>query len=215
MPLSYAPGWLYHAPAAWAHEPDSTFVRGIRPQILDLELSPITLPLPPIGGPPSLGAPALPRVFNTFNPAIAAAPPDLCPRCAYVVALRVDPLHQCNLSSPLMSPFNGKIVATGAWFKGTALAVYDVDLVMLGWTWLLPRPEDQVSIAHNRSRWYVPPGVHDDFTPPWTSEPTLHTSHFTLHTSHFTLHTSHPTKPTSNSPRAALILMIPSQGVCV
>jgi hypothetical protein len=83
--------------------------------------------------------------------------------------LRAEALHQCNASSPLLTPTSrGKAIATGAYFKGTALAVLDASLEVLAWTWMLPRPEDQVSIAHNGSRWFVPPGVHDGFaTPPW------------------------------------------------
>ena len=46
--------------------------------------------------------PAKPRVFSVFNPAITEAPRGLCPRCTYVVALRVDAMHQCNASSPLL-----------------------------------------------------------------------------------------------------------------
>jgi hypothetical protein len=161
---------MYDAPNAFAAQP--THLRGIAPTVLKLQLTPLGLPLPHIAGPPSLGEPALPRIFNTFNPSIAPAPHSLrrlCPRCAYVVALRAEALHQCNASSPLLKPTSrGKAIATGAYFKGTALAVLDASLEVLAWTWMLPRPEDQVSIAHNGSRWFVPPGVHDGFaTPPW------------------------------------------------
>ena len=41
-------------------------------------------------------------------------------------------------------------IATGAWFKGTALGVLDADLNVLDWTWFLARPEDQVSLAQRR-----------------------------------------------------------------
>ena len=111
--------------------------------------------------------PAKPRVFSVFNPAITEAPRGLCPRCTYVLALRVDAMHQCNASSPLLRrnmPQSAPGATTsnrrgptrqcsslmaqgcreiGAWFKGTALAVLDADRRLLGWTWLLPRPENQ------------------------------------------------------------------------
>jgi len=170
MPLHYAAPWMYDGQRAFASQP--THLHGVRPTVLQLKLTEVTLPLAPIAGPLSLGAPAQPRIFNTFNPSIARAPRSLrqlCQRCAYVVALRVDPLHQCNATSPLLQPTpNHKPIATGAWFKGTAFAVLDVSLKLVAWTWLLPRPEDQVSIAHNGSRWFVAPGAHGGYdTPPW------------------------------------------------
>ena len=168
--MRYSAPYMYDAPNAFAAQP--THLRGIAPTVLKLQLTPLGLPLPHIAGPPSLGEPALPRIFNTFNPSITPAPHSLrrlCPRCAYVVALRAEALHQCNASSPLLKPTSrGKAIATGAYFKGTAFAVLDASLEVLAWTWMLPRPEDQVSIAHNGSRWFVSPGVHDGFaTPPW------------------------------------------------
>ena len=63
---------------------------------------------------------------------------------------------QCNRSSPLMpkaGPGHSKPIATGAWLKGTAILVLDRRLEPLGWTWMLPRPEDQLNLHHNGSRW--------------------------------------------------------------
>ena len=172
--MHYETPWMYRASAAWAPSTASRFLRAEPPTIINLRGKTVDLTLPnllPIAGPPSLGAPASARIFNTFNPAIARAPRGLCPRCAYVVAMRADGLHQCNRSSPLMpppgAPRKSKAIATGAWFKGTAILVLDANLRTLGWSWMLPRPEDQVSILHNGSRWYVRPGVSDGYLPPW------------------------------------------------
>ena len=78
------------------------FLRGVPPTVLHLPTISLSLPsLAPIAGPPSLGPPASARLFNTFNPAIARAPRKLCPRCAYVVAMRVDPLHQVRVDCTL------------------------------------------------------------------------------------------------------------------
>ena len=164
---------MYKTRAVWRDSTPDAFLRGELPQVIVPEQSfSLTLPLRPIAGPKSLGAPAQPRIFNVFNPAIAPAPKWLCPRCKYVVAVRVDPLHQCNASSPLMPTpqqpgRRAKPIATGAWFKGTAIVVLDKSLATVAWTWLLARPEDQLSLLHNQSRWYVRPGVSDDFLPPW------------------------------------------------
>ena len=171
--MPYDAPWMYHAEAAWSSA-GAAFLQNRTPQVLKLETLPLSLPLGPIAGPPSLGSPAHAKVFSTFNPAIAKAPANLCPRCAYVVALRADALHQCNATSPLAAQVKAdaasakpKQIATGAYFKGTALAVLDTSLSLIGWTWMLPRPEDQVNIMHNGSRWYVQPGVSDGFLPPW------------------------------------------------
>ena len=107
--------------------------------------------------------------MGIFNPSLAKAPAKLCPRCAYVAALRIDPLHQCHEASPLLKPDPGmpKNIAANAFFKGTAIAVLDQDLRVLGWTWLLNAPQHQVSGQEAPSRWFVPMGVADRFPPPW------------------------------------------------
>lgn len=107
--------------------------------------------------------------MGIFNPSLVQAPPSLCSRCAYVVALRVDPLHQCHVESPLLKPDVGmpKNTAANAWFKGTAIAVLDRNLHVIRWTWLLNAPQHQVTNAREASRWFVPVGVSDRFLPPW------------------------------------------------
>ena len=168
--MRYERPWMYDAISAWPTQ--SIHLRGVNPQILHLNLTSIGISMPAIAGPPSLGAPARARVFNTFNPSIVRAPRRLravCARCSYVVALRADPLHQCNASSPLLQSNNKKPIPSGSWFKGTVLAVLDSSLKLVRWTWLLMRPEDQIAIVHNTSRWFVKPGMHDDYTsPPWS-----------------------------------------------
>jgi hypothetical protein len=99
MPHSYEAPWMYQAPrefAAWnASSSSFRFLRQQRPSILHLPTISLSLPsLAPIAGPASLGPPASAKLFNTFNPAIARAPRNLCSRCKYLVAMRVDPLHQ-------------------------------------------------------------------------------------------------------------------------
>ena len=104
----------------------------------------IDLKLPMIAGPAELGAPASARRMGTFNPSIVRAPHRLCPRCAWVAALRVDPLHQCDRSSPLYHSDLTKPSAATAWFKGTAIVVLDADWRVLGThTWLINSPLQQ------------------------------------------------------------------------
>lgn len=129
----------------------------------------LDLNLGPIAGPESLGLPTHAREMGIFNPSLARAPKSLCPRCRYVAALRVDPLHQCHDASPLLKPDEGmpKNIAANAFFKGTAIAILDRDLSVIGWTWLLNAPQHQVSSSPNPSRWFVPLGVAGQFPPPW------------------------------------------------
>lgn len=96
--MPYDSAWMYHAADTWASSSDGLkFLRGAQPTILSLPTIDLSLPsLPRIAGPPSLGPPASAKLLNTFNPAIARAPRKLCPRCAYVVAMRVDGLHQVS-----------------------------------------------------------------------------------------------------------------------
>ena len=107
--------------------------------------------------------------MGIFNPSLGAAPANLCPRCAWVAAVRVDPLHQCHEASPLLrpDPRMPKYTAANAWFKGTAIAVLDRDLKVLGWTWLLNAPQHQVSQGPAPSRWFAAAGAADRFPPPW------------------------------------------------
>lgn len=170
LPQRYARHWMYDTSARWptatgpaAHN-NTPWMRGLPPRILQLDLVPLSLQLPLISGPKNLGRPAWPRVFNTFNPSIVHAPRGLCPRCAYVVAIRVDSLHQCNASSPLLH--RTEKGEGGTWYKGTALAVLDSSLALVGWTWFLARPENMVGIWD--TRWTVKPGVADSYPPPWS-----------------------------------------------
>ena len=86
-----------------------------------------------------------------------------------MVALRVDPLHQCHEASPLLKSEPGMPngVAANAWFKGTAIAVLDAGLAVLGWTWLLNAPQHQVTYQPGKSRWFTQAGASDVFPPPW------------------------------------------------
>jgi len=172
-PRKYSQSRLYGAPEAFATANISTYLRGRRPVVVtfDKDSTPalLDLDLGPISGPPSLGPPARAREMGIFNPSLAPAPPGLCPRCTYVAALRVDPLHQCHEASPLLriDPDMPKGTAANAWFKGTAIAVLDDRLHTLGWTWLINAPQHQVSSAPSPSRWFVPLGSSDRFPPPW------------------------------------------------
>ena len=140
---------MYGARAAFSATSER-FLRGFTPVVLALDAPPQLLELPrerlKFDGPPSLGPPAKAHEMGMFNPSLARAPKGLCPRCAYLVSIRLDPLHQCDASSPLFvrQPY-GKAIATGAWFKGTAIGVADSSLNLLAWTWFLARPEDQES----------------------------------------------------------------------
>ena len=167
---SYSRDRMYGAAAAFATANRSAFLRRRHPRVLALDGAPsvLDLDLGSISGPESLGPPARAREMGIFNPSLAAAPDGLCPRCAYVAALRVDPLHQCHEASPLLDPKEStEQSAANAWFKGTAIAVLDRRLRTLGWTWLINAPQFQVSQHPQPSRWFVPVGAADSFPPPW------------------------------------------------
>ena len=122
-------------------------------------------------GPPDLGIPAKKRMLKVFNPSLIAAPSGLCPRCAFVAAVRVDALHQCDESSPLFTFPSSRKIATGAFFKGTAIVVFDSQLRVLRWTWFLSQPNKQVATWNATSpRMYVRPGVADAYRPPWAQQ---------------------------------------------
>ena len=70
---------------------------------------------------------------HVYNPSIAAAPPGLCSRCRFIVAVRVAHQHQCASDG-----------AMNRGFEGTALAVLDEDLTLLGWDWWFNRAVDQL-----------------------------------------------------------------------
>ena len=168
----YDDGHMYGASVAFATANLSVHLRGQRPQVLafkDAKPTILDLDLGPIAGPPNLGPPARAREMGIFNPSLAPAPAGLCPRCSYVAALRVDPLHQCHGESPLLRTEAGmpKNTAANAWFKGTAIAILDINLHIVKWTWLLNAPQHQVSMQTSPSRWFVPVGSADKFPPPW------------------------------------------------
>ena len=94
----------------WPAQPQ-LFLRGLKPTLLDaigrIDGIDIGADRFNFSGPASLGAPAeAGHEYATFNPSIAPAPrllTEICSRCAYAVTLRVDPLHQCGPSSPLVN----------------------------------------------------------------------------------------------------------------
>lgn len=158
------------------HTENHADVVPLRPsQILRLDAGPIplNLRLRPIVGPVELGPPAEERPMGTFNPSIVEAPDGLCPRCKWVVAVRVDPLHQCNRSSPLYGREVLKMSSAIAWFKGTAILVLDAQMRTIGThTWLINSPLQQVrprskQPSLNTSYFSVGRGSAGDFAPPW------------------------------------------------
>ena len=172
QPRHYSESRMFGAPKSFASANVSVHLRRKRPLVLKLDGGPpalLDIDLGSISGPPSLGPPARAREMGIFNPSLAPAPPGLCPRCAYVAALRVDPLHQCHDASPLLKiePDMPKVAAANAWFKGTAIAILDERLNLLRWTWLLNAPQFQVHPQPLPSRWFVPVGASDRFPPPW------------------------------------------------
>ena len=136
-------------------------------------LTPLHVKLGHIEGPSVFGVPSQSHHYmGQFNPSIVAAPDGLCPRCAFVASLRIDPLHQCSRESPLFTrpPGLRKKVAATAWFKNTALAVLDANLNVLGWTWLLSVPHNQINPAWAHKNWTIKFGESDGFRPPWTGQ---------------------------------------------
>ena len=174
VPRRYTADRLLGAARLFAESgrPRQAFLRNLKPIVLDAELRSLSLEVGRVQGPAALGLPAQPRHLGTFNPSIAAAPRGLCPRCAFVVSVRVDALHQCDASSPYSrrQPGMPRVLAANAWFKGTAIAVLDQSLQLLTWTWLLSSPALQVSRSpvQVRQGHHAPLGVAGNFTPPWS-----------------------------------------------
>ena len=171
-PVVYSQEQLYGA--GLFDESNRAWLRGIRPAVvaeerpsigIDLDYGIIRAPGP--GRKKLKGKPwkrMKPQELRSFNPSIATAPADLCPRCAYIVAVRADALHQCSRAGALIrDPF-----------KSTAIVVLDASLAILRWTWFLNEPGYQIARVtsfgnDSRARlWRVPLGVSDDFAPPWT-----------------------------------------------
>ena len=168
----YTADRLLGAGQLFAGGPQQAFLRSLKPIVLDAELRSLRLEVGRVQGPAALGLPAQPRHLGTFNPSIAAAPRGLCPRCAFVVSVRVDALHQCDASSPYSrhEPGMPRVLAANAWFKGTAIAVLDERLRLLTWTWLLSSPALQVSRSPTQVRqgYHARVGAAGNFTPPWS-----------------------------------------------
>ena len=161
---------MYGAKAAFAAN-SSRFLRRAAPIVLaTASITPISIDFGNISGPLTLGAPAQIRSFGSFNPSLVAAPAGLCPRCAYVASLRVEALHQCDFSSPLFRRIPGmpgrRSVASNAFYRGTAIAVLDEDLRVLGYTWLITS-HNQVHDQRAARRWTVATGAADAFPPSW------------------------------------------------
>jgi hypothetical protein len=153
-----------------SHEASFTYaqyINGAHPQIwLPERLVPLAIDFGVISGPLSNRPMALPRHMHSWNPSIAMAPAGLCPRCKYAVAIRVEPLHQCDRRSPLYEG-RGNVPAT-AYFRGTALAILDPMLKVLAHTWMITAPKHHIDPKETGNRWTVPFNVSDNFAPPWS-----------------------------------------------
>ena len=136
-------------------------------------LAPLRVKLGHIEGPDTMGVPGQAgHYMGQFNPSIVPAPDGLCPRCAYLVSLRIDPLHQCSRRSPLFTPPRGipKRSPATAWFRNTALALLDAKFEVITWTWLLAAPHAQINPRWAYKNWTIDFGGSDGFRPPWTGQ---------------------------------------------
>ena len=159
---------MYGAKAAFASS-SKPFVRRVTPVVLAAAVTtPISIAFGNISGPLSLGAPAQVSSFGSYNPSLVAAPVGLCPRCAYVASLRVEALHQCDRSSPLFRAVTSlrRSVPANAFYRGTAIAVLDEGLQVLGYTWLITS-HNQINDQRAHRRWTVATGATDAFAPSW------------------------------------------------
>ena len=142
----------YAAERMWGAEtaftsPCFEWLRGMRPAVLQLEGRAHARGSnafgPDLGVHPqssTLHANATSWPVHFFNPSVVKAPDGVCPRCAYVMSLRADCLHQCDASSPYATRKPGE-----SFFRGTAILLLDSSLRRLGWTWLLNAPTNQVA----------------------------------------------------------------------
>ena len=135
----YATNRMYGAPAVFASS-CARFLRGLQPAVLAAEGGPHTVQT-------DIFPPARPtrsgRIWplRAWNPSVVAAPVGLCPRCAFLTAVRVDARHQCDGSTPLSREHRQD---HGQLFRGTAIIVLDASLRRLGATWLVNAPGFQV-----------------------------------------------------------------------
>ena len=121
----------------------------------------IEFPTITLKGRKAIGIAAQPTTMAAFNPSIALAPINLCAKCKWVIAIRVDALHRCNTSSPAI-----RHKGTGHWFSAAAIAIYDAHFELLGWTWFINDPNKQVA-NWERPRRGPFPGSADGDDPPW------------------------------------------------
>lgn len=99
-----------------------------------------------------------PQVLGVFNPSVVRAPSGLCPKCAYVLAVRADGCHQC---SGACWPKTGQHL-----FKGSVIAVLDESMRTLAWTWFLAKPMQQICWDNPNNTQRVRPGAAGGFHPP-------------------------------------------------
>ena len=172
--VRYASDHMYGAAAAFGS--GRGYIFGVPPSILSLQSTPLELlGLGTVSRPAELKGSrphATPPPVRLWNPSVAPAPFGLCARCALVVAVRVDALHQCaRESSPLADRGKRALLHHADWFHNTAIALLDAELRPLGWTWLINSPAFQVA-AHDgaaaRATGCVAPGSADAFRPPWS-----------------------------------------------
>ena len=83
--------------------------------------------------------PRLAEPPRVFNPSIIAAPDGLCPRCKYLVSLRVSNLHQCGATPPTPST-----PAHNALFAANAILALDGEFRVVASNWLVNSLENQV-----------------------------------------------------------------------
>jgi hypothetical protein len=163
---------------AFAH--GEGFLFDAKPQVLHVDQH-VRLELPglkAVSAPkdlPNRSANAVAAEVHAYNPSIARAPRGLCPRCAFVVSVRVDAVHGCQREmrgSRTRTRRRVRLASRYREFHGSAIALLDANLDLLGWTWFLNAPMLQVASAATdpavaRAAGCVPPGSADAFDPPW------------------------------------------------
>lgn len=126
--------------ASGAFRSSAGFLRGFPPRVLTPDwIKPLLLPPGELAAATASISPF--GTVGVFNPsALVPAPAGLCGRCAHLVLLRVDALHQCDGTSPYrdldVSPIN---------WRATAIAALDEEFRTLAWTWLIVRPDLQTN----------------------------------------------------------------------
>lgn len=97
------------------------------------------------------------HTVKIYNPSVARAPPNLCARCKYVVAVRVGAQHQCNPQGALQLGF-----------AGSALAILDAQLRLVAWDWY-----------YGMARFNLPSGGDRKRNMSWTPDPADTSTHHT------------------------------------